>query len=229
MIWFACPQCGKTHSRPESAAGATIFCGCGAGTMVPWESTVAEPVADAPAADVVPALTLAPVTFAPPPRSATGPPRARKRGRLAQRDTRFCLNHEDIARQAACADCGESFCDGCLVCLGDAVLCGPCKNYRVKNLQRASRPSNLSIVSMLLALLSAPVALALLPSGRTGFPWWSLLAVVPQAIAVALALRDAGKDPNTPGRSLAYTGIVSAAVTTALIVLLTFYSPHRWT
>ena len=45
MIWFSCKQCGKTHGRPETAAGATIFCDCGTGLVVPWESTAAEPAA----------------------------------------------------------------------------------------------------------------------------------------------------------------------------------------
>ena len=47
MIWFACKQCGKVHSRPESAAGAMVFCDCGQGCIVPWESTAPEPEAEA--------------------------------------------------------------------------------------------------------------------------------------------------------------------------------------
>lgn len=232
MIWFTCQQCGKTHSRPESASGATIFCACGAGTMVPWESAVAEPPAAAPATDVVAVPTLEPVTFEPPPRKPSRQPRPRKRGRFERRDPRFCLNHDDAQKQATCADCRESFCGSCLVRLGDTELCGPCKNYRVKNMQRALPPSNLSIVSMLLALLTAPVTLALLPAGRSGFPIWSLLALMPQGLAVVLAglaLREAAKEPQAPGRSLAYTGIVSAAITMGLIALMTLYTPHPWT
>ena len=232
MISFSCQQCGKTHSRPESACGATIFCECGTGTMVPWESTAAEPLAAPPLADLPAALKLEPVTFDAAPSKSAPPARVRKRGRPRRRDPQFCLNHEEIGRQAACAACGESFCGACLVSFDTGVLCGPCKNYRVKNLQRARPPSNLSIVSMLLALLSAPVTLALLPAGRAGFPWLSLLAIVPQGLAAALAvlaLREAAKDPYAAGRSLAFTGLVGAAVTTVLIVLLTMYSPHLWT
>ena len=52
MIWFTCKQCGKTHGRPENSVGSLVFCECGAGNTVPWESTVAEPEqpAAAPAA-----------------------------------------------------------------------------------------------------------------------------------------------------------------------------------
>ncbi len=198
---------------------------------MPWESTVAEPAAATSAVEDVPVLNLEPVTFDPAPAKKRPLARRRKRGRLERRDPQFCLNHDDVARQAACADCGESFCGGCLVHLGEAALCGPCKNYRVKSLQRAVPPSNLSIVSMLLTLLSAPVALALLPLGRTGFPLFPLLALVPQALGVGLALlalRDSAQDPQTPGRSLAYTSMVGAGVATALVVLLTLYTPHSW-
>ena len=40
MIFFACKQCGKRFERPNQAAGTLLFCPCGAGTHVPWESTL---------------------------------------------------------------------------------------------------------------------------------------------------------------------------------------------
>ena len=65
MIWFACKQCGKTHGRPDSAIGATIFCDCGCGLLVPWESTAAEPSTPVIVADMPLAFKLEPVTFDP--------------------------------------------------------------------------------------------------------------------------------------------------------------------
>ena len=53
MIWFACKQCGKTHNRPESSSGSMVFCDCGNGMTVPWESTM-EPPANAPQQEEVP-------------------------------------------------------------------------------------------------------------------------------------------------------------------------------
>ena len=44
MIWFSCNKCGKALGRPESSAGAFIFCDCGQGLTVPWDSTIAPPV-----------------------------------------------------------------------------------------------------------------------------------------------------------------------------------------
>ena len=54
MIWFSCPKCGKTHGRPENSAGTMVFCECGQGNRVPWESTVAEPPPQVPALSSLP-------------------------------------------------------------------------------------------------------------------------------------------------------------------------------
>jgi hypothetical protein len=233
MLWFSCKQCGKTHGRPETAIGATIFCDCGSGVVVPWESTAAEPPEPPPEADLPPALKLEPVTFdAVEGKSGPPPLRSRKRPRLGQRDPQFCFNHEELARQTSCADCGESFCADCLVAFDKTTLCGPCKNYRIKNLQRVLPPSRLSIFSVLVGLLAGTIAVWVLVARESAIPWWSLLALLPQGLAATLAilaLREADKDPNIAGRSLALTGLFSAGVTSVLIILLTLYSPHLWT
>ena len=158
--------------------------------------------------------------------------RARKWAHVSRRDPQFCFNHQDVGRHTACAACGESFCEECLVALEGAALCGPCKNFRVKNLQRTVPPAKLAIVSVLIVFLTTPVILSLLPGSRSGFPWWSLVAFLPQGLAGTLAilgLREAEKDPQATGRSLALSGLFGAGLTTVLIVLLTMYSPHRWT
>jgi hypothetical protein len=246
MIWFSCKQCGKTHSRPEATAGATIFCECGLGLIVPWESTAAAPPVSPPDSsalaeavpDVPPALAPEPVAFGAPQRLETPvglgpkPPRVRKRPRAGRRDPQFCFNHEEISKQSACGDCGESFCGACLVSFEGALLCGPCKNYRVKNLQRAVPASNLSILSVLIAFLTAAVALWVLPAGHAGFSRWSLVALLPQGLAAALAilaLRQAARDPQTGGVPLALTGLFSSCVTGILILILTMYAAPLWT
>src|SRR5271165_6423543 len=123
MIWFTCKQCGKTHGRPETAIGATIFCDCGIGVVVPWESTIAEPVAPPPVPDQPLVPTLEPVVFEP--NSGKDPPRPaqiRKRVRIGPRDSNHCFNHEEVPRQTACGDCNESFCADCLVSFEGATL-----------------------------------------------------------------------------------------------------------
>src|SRR5262249_4493976 len=43
MIHFACKTCGKLFERPDAAAGTLVFCDCGTGNRVPWESTATAP------------------------------------------------------------------------------------------------------------------------------------------------------------------------------------------
>src|SRR5271169_2112243 len=73
MIWFTCKKCGKTHGRADNSAGTMIFCDCGAGNTVPWESTTAEPAAPLPVASAPRAPDLAPMQFEPG-TSTGGPP-----------------------------------------------------------------------------------------------------------------------------------------------------------
>ncbi len=235
MIWFTCKQCGKTHGRPEAAVGATIFCECGAGLVVPWESTVAEP--EALPAELAPAPQLAPVQFETPPAKPDRPmppplPKARKKIRLGRRDPHYCFNHEEVAKKAACADCGESFCVSCLLAFAGTELCGPCKNYRLKMLQRPIPASNYAIMSVLIALVASPLALILLPAGHAGLPLWNLVALAPQVVAAALAilaLRLSDSDAQVGGQSLAITGFCTACVSGFLIVLWLLYTPQQWT
>jgi len=235
MIWFSCKHCGKTHGRPEAAAGATVFCDCGAGLVVPWESTASEPAA-LPAELAVP-LHLDPLTFeavpAKPERPLPPPlPKARRKLGLGKRDPRYCLNHEETVKHASCADCGESFCAGCLLAFAGTELCGPCKNYRVKSLQRPIPASNFAIVSVLVAIVASPVALCLLPAGHAVLPWWNLAALVPQALAAGLAvmaIRRTDGDPQIGGQALALTALCTACVSSFLIVLWLLYTPQQWT
>src|SRR5262245_49304986 len=128
MIWFACKQCGKRHSRAESSIGTLIFCDCGQSNTVPWESTVeAPPVVEMPEPDLPPSLPPPPRLNPVPVGEERVPPRRRepdreperlptRPGRRAaprRRDPRFCLNHEDTPMQKTCADCGDAFCGDC--------------------------------------------------------------------------------------------------------------------
>src|SRR5437879_5686099 len=113
MIWFACAQCGKRHGRPESAIGSILFCECGHGNRVPWESTAPPPDPDEEPVVVLPSgpppLEAVPVgeERMPPPR-----PAPRTRGR---RDPAFCFNHRDLVSEVVCEACTERFCGRCVV------------------------------------------------------------------------------------------------------------------
>src|SRR5919109_5221028 len=46
-----------------------------------------------------------------------------------------CVNHAWIETNQACANCGQPFCDSCLVELLGQRYCGPCRDLRLTRLQ----------------------------------------------------------------------------------------------
>jgi hypothetical protein len=233
MIWFACKQCGRVHGRPENSIGAMIFCDCGQGLTVPWENTAPEP---AGGAEAVSLPRPEPLTFGAQPerepyREPEPAPRRARRGRI-EPDPAVCFNHETVPKREVCADCGLSFCAECITLFRGQMLCGPCKNYLVKKLQRAPRISGWALTSMATALLTAPGLFCLMPIGRSmgGASWLTLLALVPHGLAIALgmlALRQADSDPRLGGRSQAIAGIVIASLAAVVTVVMTV-TIQRW-
>jgi hypothetical protein len=218
MIWFACKACGKQHNRPVVAAGTLVFCSCGQGNRVPWESTVPAPETPPEPAEPLPARE---------PRRRRAwdddepEPSWRRQRALRRRDPAYCFNHEDTPSRQTCADCGEAFCERCVVTFQDAVRCGPCKNFRVRTLLRPPRPSTLAIVSLVVALLGAPIGFcgANMAHGTgSGSPLAVLAAAVvglcAPLVALVLGLRGLQEIENKPkvgGRALAMTGVTTAA------------------
>jgi hypothetical protein len=213
MIWFICKQCGKRHSRPDEAGGSLVFCECGQANRVPWESTAPlppEPEAADSEKDHDEERDRPPVV------------RPRRRPVAPPRDPSRCLNHEDAPAQGTCAACGEAFCASCVVELQGETLCGPCKNYRLGQLQRSPQLSPLALVALLLGLLSAPVGfcLTIIPLGMpqalsAGTLGCGLIGLILPAVALVLgllALRDIEADPRVGGRALALTGTMAGAL-----------------
>jgi hypothetical protein len=204
MIWFTCARCGKRHGRPEEAAGSLVFCECGHGNRVPWESTAPAPEPTRP------------------PFEPDWPRRERRPQRPVRRDPTRCFNHADTPAPRTCAACGESFCDACVVQLQEQTLCGPCKNYRLHHQARPPHVAPLAIVAMILGLFSAPVAfcVSLVPYGMPQGPSagglaCSLAGLVLPAAALFLglvALREIDNNPKAGGRALAMTGTAAAAL-----------------
>ena len=142
MIWFSCKQCGKQLRQPETAGGSLVFCMCGQGNRVPWESTVPAPADD-------PSATPAPVDSS----DEDAVPQRRRRA-VVVRDPAYCFNHQDVPADQTCNDCGEHFCPACVVVVRGKSLCGPCKNFRLARLQRAPQVSTMAVVSLVLAYLA---------------------------------------------------------------------------
>jgi hypothetical protein len=234
MIWFACKDCGKRHQRPEEAAGTLVFCSCGAGNRVPWDSTL--PAPERPEEEPVPAA----------PTGATddededdrGPLR-RRRAEPRHRDPAYCFNHQDVASVKICDDCHEAFCAGCVVTLQGRTLCGPCKNFRLRTLQRPLQLSSLAVISLVVGLVSGPPGLCLMgglfsPEGGAGLAaFGGLLGIAGPLVALVLGLKavwDINRNPKLGGRGLAVTGmgVAAAGLLWCLAMLLVAAARPFW-
>lgn len=233
MIWFACSKCGKVQGRPENAVGAMVFCPCGQGLTVPWESTAPEP-APTPSVTLPSMPAVEPLSFGGPPKATPPdplpPPRASRRRARFEPNPNVCLNHESRAKQKTCADCGLSFCDDCVVTFRAQILCGPCKNYEAKLLQQPPRTSILALVSVFAALL-AGLLVWMAPSGRmTAFTITMVIAIALQALAFLMglfALRLIQADPRLGGQGFAVTGMTAASLAAVLAAALSVHA--AWT
>jgi hypothetical protein len=232
MIWFACEQCGKRHQRPEEAAGTLVFCECGYGNRVPWESTPGPPAA--------PRTEPEPARPPPRPRPRQSPtleelaPRHRRRPARQEtyrRDPAFCFHHQDVPTEQTCAECGEGFCAACVTVLKGRTLCGPCKNFHARALDQPPSPSGLAITTLVLGIVSGPFALCLLPVAfhrvvldpiSVAFGLIGFLCQVGTLVLGFLALYKTETTPRLQGQSLAITGMVSALV--AIIFVFTTFA-----
>lgn len=229
MIWFACKQCGKVHGRSESSVGSMIFCACGQGLTVPWESTAPEPAADAPVPVLAPVQVDGPAEENKPRRLIIPPPLPeRKPRRSGPRDPNACLNHEDRPKTTNCLDCGEGFCASCLVAFRGQTLCGPCKNLRVRALARPPQVSAWALSSFAAALIALTLAAFLFPHGGSlgRMLMWNLVGSIPPALAcvfAVLALRRMASDRRLSGDGLALVGLTLAGFVVIALVFLNLY------
>lgn len=212
MITFACKRCGQRMSRPESRAGTLVFCDCGQGNRVPWDSP---PEAPRRVLDALPA----PEAPAPP----ELPLPSRRPGRLLGKvNPNFCFNHDDDPAEATCAACRLPFCHRCVLTLQDQTLCGPCKNFRLARLGRPRRLLPLAVVALVASLSSAPPALILSLAAAglyqsEGVAGASVaLCLVAMALPLtglalsALAVRRLDDRPQAGGAGLASSGVCVA-------------------
>jgi hypothetical protein len=254
MIWFNCKKCGKTHGRGDSSAGTMIFCECGHGNTVPWESTAPEPAAPPVVVGAPNVPDLAPIQFEPVvvPTSTTGtgsaPPSSKpstyptkapppveeedrpyRRGRNEKRDPDYCFNHQRRPKAQACADCEETFCIDCLVHFQGSLLCGPCKNFRARRQELPASASTMASASLIISLIAGPIMMCLLLATPSSSPMrvLSWLSLLPQLLALGLgiwALRDAEKEKKSGGQWVAVSGVATAGMTCVLMVLLNVYA-----
>jgi hypothetical protein len=231
MIWFACKQCGKRQGRPDEEAGTLIFCNCGTSNRVPWESSIE---ATAPeAVGSVESSESARAQGADAPRSVgepipfadDSPPRKTSRTIIRERNPAYCLNHQEVVKQKSCVDCQQGFCEDCIVTFQGKVLCGPCKNFRIRQMHQSAELSLLALFSPILALVGGFVGLLMSAIAISlGAPVLGFLSVAPQLGALGLglaAMRRIENDPFLKGRPLAMTGIIAAVAGAVLNCLMT--------
>jgi hypothetical protein len=222
MIWFACKQCGKRHGKADSLAGSLVFCECGQGNRVPWQSTAPEPEPSA----VPPEGAPRPRPWQPPADDDLPLPPARRAWDGHRHNPAYCINHPDAAKEAACDDCRVSLCAACVVRLQGKTLCGPCKNFRVRSLARPSRVSGLAVAALTVSLVSGPVvffltmiavAVSMLGRPAAGTVLLCLLGLALAACGLVLgwlALRQVETRPGVGGRSLAAGGAAAGLAAT---------------
>jgi hypothetical protein len=220
MIWFACKACGKSHGRPEGTSGSLVFCECGQSNRVPWESTIAEPEPERPTRTPEPTVPDR-IPF----QDEQEPPaetwrRRRRWQKVGISDKTRCFNHQGTPSTGTCADCGEAFCAACVVALQGATLCGPCKNYRIRRLNRPGKLSVLALVAVILApipgfagCLLTCMGLGSQSGGVAGL--LGVVSVLAQLIVPflgGLALWQIERTPRMSGRPLAIAALVGSLV-----------------
>lgn len=230
MIWFACQNCGKRQSRSEREAGTLIFCTCGTSNRVPWPgegldapTAGSEVESPAPASSVPESEDRPIIPFAGGSETARRAPSVRPT--IRQRDPAYCLNHQDTPKQQSCADCEAAFCQDCVILWQGQVLCGPCKNFRIRQTERPSQLSLLALFSVILAFSGGiggffVSAVAV----QAGAPGVGYLSVTPEIAALVLglaALRRIEHDRYVKGRPLAMIGIVAGLVGAIMLCLIT--------
>jgi hypothetical protein len=234
MIWYACKKCGKRHGKPENLSGTLVFCECGTGNRVPWSSTAPEPeVEEKPAPVPVPVPPSRPARPSIPvpsrderePRRGRDdeplPPfRPRPRREYRRVNAKFCLNHDELPTEFTCAHCHLPFCGKCVLELQGERLCGPCKNFKVRGMQRPSRLTPLAIGAAVVALVAGSISFCLTSMGATqgsnpASIFFGVVAVLPPIGALVLglwAMKEVETKARTGGRALALTGLVGGAL-----------------
>ncbi len=257
MIWYACKKCGKRHGRAENLSGTMVFCECGFGNRVPWSSTVPEPTAEESSVPIplplpppagrprpsIPSIPLPPRDFDDSRRGRRDEPplppfRSKPRKESRRVNPKFCLNHDELPTEHTCAQCHLPFCSKCVLDIQGEVLCGPCKNFKVRGMQRPTHITPLSTVTAVGALVAGPICFCLswigvglqlqgvAGPGALFFGLVGLLLPIGVLVLSFWALKDIESKPRTGGRALALTGTAAGlvgvlwCVTVSLIMLV---------
>jgi hypothetical protein len=138
-----------------------------------------------------------------------------------------CLNHPEVPTAQACANCGRPFCPSCLVDFADQPHCGPCRDYRLAQMQHTAPQAPPTLIDHVVPAKN-PLALFSYYVGVFSLIPCAALLLGPTAIVLGvLGLRAQRQNPNLPGKGHSITGIVLGAITSLAnwgVVILGIFS-----
>src|SRR5262249_29219440 len=141
-----------------------------------------------------------------------------------------CFNHQDRPVLHKCEDCGEGFCADCVIRFQGKILCGPCKNFRLRRTDRTATLSGKALTALILALCAAPAVACLWPFGMNGIvAVMAILALLVQMGATvlgALAIRETENNPKLGGRALAITSVLTGGLAGLLTISFVIFGPR---
>jgi predicted Zn finger-like uncharacterized protein len=229
----------RYRTADEFAAALECWVGAQARAVVRVEPPVAVPAPAPPAGKTQPIpvqpipakpIPVQPVPVRPTPKpagQAPAPLEALPAGRPARPTSRrrlHCFNHDDAPAVHRCVDCGEPFCAACLVLLQKKTVCGPCKDFRLRLLERPPRTSGLAILALVLGLAGTSFGICLTALQQSAHPQAWTRAVVLGALGLcaplltfmtgADALRAIARTTKLHGHALAIVGMAVAGLGT---------------
>src|SRR5262245_33896469 len=138
---------------------------------------------------------------------------------------KYCLNHDELPTEHTCSQCRLPFCSKCVLTLQGEVLCGPCKNFKVRGMQRPTRLTPLAILAAVLGVAAGMMSFCLSfvggasqaqsAGGGLVAAVFGLVALLPPGGALVMsfyALHEIETKPRVGGRALAMTGTVASLV-----------------
>ena len=147
---------------------------------------------------------------------------------------KFCvLNHDELPTEHTCGShAGCRSARKCVVELQGEMLCGPCKNFKMRGMQRPSSVTTLSTVSVVGAVVAGPISFCLsiigvgmlaqgAGAGAVFFGVIGLLLPLGVLVLSFWALKEIESKPRTGGRMLALTGAASGLIGTLWCVTVT--------
>ena len=117
-----------------------------------------------------------------------------------------CINHAGVQTERRCGQCGQPFCEDCLVDIQGRPICGTCKALVLRDMQRGGKQRNKLAHD---AFICSLVGMAVFG-----------LVLEPLALIKGIqALRQFKHDPTLPERWKAVTAVVISSFLIGVFVL----------